>query len=61
MDGDDLLDPLIKIKWCGKESQTATKNNITASTQCKWDEHIFMDSGKVSKEEISDSKIEFII
>ena len=61
MEGDDTVDPLIKIKWCGKEAQTATKNNVTISTCPKWDEHIFMESGKVSKDEISDSKIEIQI
>lgn len=61
LDGDDQVDPLVKIRWCGKEGSVATKNNVTRSTVVKWDEHVFMDSGKVTKEEISDSKLEFQI
>lgn len=61
LEGDDQVDPLIKVKWCGKEGQSATKNAVTKTTKVKWDEHIFLDSGKLSKEEINDSRIEFQI
>ena len=52
---------MVKVKWCGKESQSATKKAVTRTASVKWDEHIFLDSGKLSKEEINDSRLEFHI
>jgi hypothetical protein len=58
LDGDDMTNPLMLIKWCGKDRKTSSKKDLAATTVAKWDEHIFVDSGKVTKDFIEDSKIE---
>jgi hypothetical protein len=49
------------VKWCGKEKKSSSKKNVAATTVAKWDEHIFMDSGKVTRDFIEDSNIELQI
>lgn len=61
LEGEDMVDPLIEIKWCGKNKKTSTKKNVSATTVAKWDEHIFLDSGKVEKSFIEDSWVELKI
>ena len=61
LDGDDSVDPLVKVKWCGKEGQSGTKSAVSRTTLVKWDEHVFLESGKLSKEEINDSRLEIEI
>ena len=61
LDGEDLVNPLLVIKWCGKEKKTSSKKNVAVTTIAKWDEHAYIDSGKVEREIIEDSKIELQI
>lgn len=46
------------VKWCNKEKKSSSKKNVAATTVVKWDEHVFIDTGKVEKDYIEDSKIE---
>ena len=61
LDGEDLVNPLLVVKWCGKEKKSSSKKKVAATTVAKWDEHVFMDSGKVTRDFIEDSNIELQI
>ena len=49
LEGEDTVDPMVKVIFNLKEKTTSAKNNITRSTQIKWDEHIFLESGPMKK------------
>lgn len=61
LEGEDTVDPLIKITFMGKNKQSTSKDNCTRSTQIKWDEHLFLETGKVSSKEIEEGLIEIEI
>lgn len=49
LDGEDTVDPMVKVifnfKDSSKDKVTSAKNNISRTTQVKWDEHLFIESG----------------
>ena len=45
LDGEDTVDPMVRVIFNMKEKVTSAKNNIAKSTQVKWDEHLFIESG----------------
>ena len=61
LDGDDTVDPMVKVIFNFKEKVTSAKNNITRSTQVKWDEHLFIESGVLKQKEIEEAVITFQI
>ena len=61
LEGEDTVDPLIKVSFMGKNKQTTAKDNCTRSTQMKWDEHLFLETGKVGSKEVEEGLIEIEI
>ena len=42
----------------GTTKDTTAKNDVTKTAQITWDEHIFIESGKVKAKEIEEALIE---
>ena len=61
LDGEDTVDPMMKVMFCGKDKVTSSKNDITRSTQVTWDEHLFLETGPQSKADIEEAMITFQI
>jgi hypothetical protein len=61
LEGEDTVDPMIKIIFSGKNKSSSAKNNITRSTMVKWDEHLFLESGFLKKSEIEEAIIDIQI
>jgi hypothetical protein len=57
LEGEDTVDPMVKVIFNLKEKVTSAKNNITRSTQVKWDEHLFIESGVLKQAEIEEAVI----
>ena len=57
LEGEDTVDPMVKIIFSGKDKTSSAKDNITRSTQVKWDEHLFLESGFLKKSEIEEAQI----
>lgn len=55
LDGEDTVDPMVRVIFNMKEKVTAAKNNIARSTQVKWDEHLFIESGFLKQSEIEEA------
>ena len=52
LEGDTTIDPLVKVTFMGKHASTSAKKGVTRTTPVKWDEHLFMDTGKVDGKDI---------
>jgi hypothetical protein len=57
LDGEDTIDPMVKILFMGSEKQTTAKNDISRSSQVKWDEHIFLETAEVKAAEIQEENL----
>ena len=55
LDGEDTVDPMVRVIFNMKEKVTTAKNNIARSTQVKWDEHLFIESGFLKQSEIEEA------
>jgi len=58
LEGEDTVDPMVKVLFMGKEKQTSAKNDITSAVSIKWDEHLFLEAGEVKAAEIQEAMIE---
>ena len=58
LEGEDTVDPMVKVLFMGKELQTTAKNDITRSSTVKWDEHLFLEVGEVKAGDIQEAMIE---
>ena len=61
LEGEDAVDPMIKVSFLANSKSTTAKSGITRTTQVKWDEHLFIDSPKLTEQEVSASMIEIEI
>ena len=48
---------MIKVIFSGKDKTTSSKDNITRSTQVKWNEHLFLESGFLKQSDIEEAQI----
>jgi hypothetical protein len=58
LDGHATFDPLVKIKFNGTEKKTSAKSDMTTMSIVKYEEHIFIETGKLTEKEIAASLIE---
>ena len=58
LEGEDTIDPMVKITFMGESKQTAAKEDVTRSQEVKWDEHIYIESGEVKGADFADELIE---
>ena len=61
MEGEDTVDPIIKVTFMNKNKDTSAKNDCTRSSILKWDEHLFLDIGEVKAKDIEEQLIEIEI
>ena len=61
LEGEDTVDPLIKVKILMNEKSTSNKKGITRTTPIKWDEHLFIEVGEKTQKEIEGALIEIEI
>ena len=61
LEGEDTVDPMIKVTFLANSKSTTSKSGITRTTPIKWDEHLFIDSPKLTEQEVSASTIEIEI
>lgn len=58
LEGETTIDPLVKVTFMGKTASTSAKKGVTRTTPVKWDEHLFLEAGKVTSKEIQASLIQ---
>jgi len=46
LEGEDTVDPMVKISFMGRSKETTAKNDIGRISQVEWDEHIFIEPGE---------------
>lgn len=61
LEGEDTVDPMVKVTFLANSKSTSAKSGITRTTPVKWDEHLFIDSPKLTEQEVSASTIEIEI
>ena len=61
LDGEPTVDPMIEIGFLGKTKTTSVKKDVGRTSTCKWNEHVFMDTGNVPSKEIEAGLIELRI
>ena len=52
LEGETTIDPLVKVTFMGKTASTSAKKGVTRTTPVKWDEHLFLEAGKVTGKEM---------
>ena len=57
LEGDTTVDPLVKVTFMGKHASSSAKKGVTRTTPVKWDEHLFIDTGKVDGKDVQASVI----
>ena len=58
LEGETTIDPLVKVTFMGKTASTSAKKGVTRTTPVKWDEHLFLEAGKVTGKEMQASLIQ---
>ena len=58
LEGETTIDPLVKVSFMGKTASTSAKKGVTRTTPVKWDEHLFLEAGKVTGKEMQASLIQ---
>jgi|APSaa5957512535_1039671.scaffolds.fasta_scaffold84258_1 hypothetical protein len=57
LEGDTTIDPLVKVTFMGNHASSSAKKGVTRTTPVKWDEHLFIDTGKITGKEMQSSLI----
>jgi len=58
LEGETTIDPLVKVTFMGTTASTSAKKGVTRTTPVKWDEHLFLEAGKVTGKEMQASLIQ---
>lgn len=58
LEGETTVDPMVKVSFMGQTASTTAKKGVTRTTPVKWDEHLFLDVGKVTGKEMQASLIQ---
>jgi hypothetical protein len=58
LEGETTIDPLVKVTFMGQTASTSAKKGVTRTTPVKWDEHLFLEAGKVTGKEMQASLIQ---
>ena len=58
LDSEDVVDPFIKVKVLDQEKSTSAKEDISASANVVYDEHMFLELKALTKEKAEAAEIE---
>lgn len=57
LEGEDTVNPFVKVVVCGKEQRTTTKEGISYESKLVINEHLFVDLPNLTKDEVENSQI----
>lgn len=61
LEGETVVDAIIEVSFMGKIKQTSVKKDVTSTTIVKFDEHIFINTGKIETKDIEEALIEVTV